>query len=155
METPQGTIRATPKVLTDARQGQPVDWILVATKTYSAESTRPWIEALNAQGTRVAIIQNGVEHGRVFEGIVPAERLVPVMINLPAARSAPGRIVQSRHGIVAVPAGQNGEDFCALFAHTEIEAKAKNNRAEIEQLARDMKSGKVTASQLEDVALRK
>ena len=124
VETPQGTIRATPKVLTDAHEGQPVDWILVATKTYSAESTRPWIEALNAQGTRVAIIQNGVEHGRVFEGIVPAERLVPVMINLPAARSAPGRIVQSRHGIVAVPAGQNGEDFCALFAHTEIEAKA-------------------------------
>lgn len=38
---------------------------------------------------------------------------------------------------------------------TEIEAKAKTNRAEIEQLARDMKSGKVTASQLEDVALRK
>jgi 2-dehydropantoate 2-reductase len=124
VETPEGTIKAAPKVLTDAGQGQPVDWILVATKTYSAESTRPWIEALSAQGTRVAIIQNGVEHGRVFEGIVPAERLVPVMINLPAARSAPGRIVQSRHGIIAVPAGQNGEDFCALFAHTEIEAKA-------------------------------
>ena len=127
VETPEGTIKAAPKVLTDASQGQPVDWILVATKTYSAESTRPWIEALSAQGTRVAIIQNGVEHARLFGGIVPAARLVPVMINLPAARSAPGRIVQSRHGIIAVPAGQNGEDFCALFAHTEIEAKAHDD----------------------------
>lgn len=124
VETPQGTISAKPKVLTDASQGQPVDWVLIATKTYSAESTRPWIEALSAQGTRVAIIQNGVEHVRLFEHLVPAGRLVPVMINLPAARSAPGRIVQSRHGVIAVPSGQNGEDFCALFAHTEIEARA-------------------------------
>jgi len=124
VETPQGTITASPRVLTEPGQGQPVDWVLVATKTYHAESTRPWIAALSAQGTRVAIVQNGVEHARVFEGVVPAERLVPVMINLPAARSAPGRIVQSRHGIIAVPAGQNGADFCALFAHTDIEAEA-------------------------------
>ena len=45
------------------------------------------------------------------------------MINLPAARSAPGRITQSRHGIIAVPTGADGEDFCALFAQTEIEAR--------------------------------
>ncbi|MBJ3783308.1 2-dehydropantoate 2-reductase [Devosia sediminis] len=124
VETPEGTIRATPKVLTDPSEASPVDWVLVATKTYSTDSTRPWIEALCAQGTRVAIIQNGVEHVRLFEHIVPAERLVPVMINLPATRHAPGRIEQSRHGVIAVPAGQNGEDFAALFAHTEIEAAA-------------------------------
>ena len=124
VESPQGTITATPKVLTDASQGQPVDWVLVTTKTYSAESTRPWIEALSAQGTRVAIIQNGVEHVRLFEPLVPVERLVPVMINLPASRTAPGRMVQRRHGIIAVPSGRNGEDFVALFAHTEIEARA-------------------------------
>lgn len=124
VETPQGTITASPKVLTDPADGAPVDWLLIATKTYSAESTAPWIKALAAQGTRVAIIQNGVEHVRLFEHLVPAERLVPVMINLPATRTAPGRIVQSRHGVIAVPAGRNGEDFAALFAHTEIEAKA-------------------------------
>jgi 2-dehydropantoate 2-reductase len=122
IETPQGTIRATPAVLTEPGKGKPVDWVLVATKTYSAESTRPWLEALCGPDTRVAIIQNGVEQVQLFEHLVPADRLVPVMINLPAARRAPGRIVQSRHGIIAVPAGQNGEDFCALFAHTEIEA---------------------------------
>ncbi len=124
VETPQGTITATPKVLTDASQASPVDWVLVATKTYSVESTRPWLEALCGPQSRVAIIQNGVEHVGLFEHLVPAEKLVPVMINLPASRSAPGRIVQSRHGIIAVPAGQNGEDFAALFAGTEIEAAA-------------------------------
>lgn len=124
VETPQGTIRATPKVLTTPAEAALVDWVLVTTKTYSADSTRPWIEALSGRDTRVAIIQNGVEHVRLFEHIVPAERLVPVMINLPASRNAPGRIVQSRHGVIAVPAGPNGEDFAALFAQTEIEAQA-------------------------------
>ena len=124
VETPQGRIRATPSVLTDPAEASPVDWVLVATKTYSSDSTQPWIEALSGPETRVAVIQNGVEHARLFAHLVPAERLVPVMINLPAVRSAPGRIVQSRHGIIAVPTGRHGEDFATLFAHTEIEAAA-------------------------------
>ncbi|MCP8883977.1 2-dehydropantoate 2-reductase [Devosia sp. XJ19-1] len=124
VETPQGTLRATPTVWTDPAQAKLVDWVLIATKTYSADTTRPWLERLVGPQTRVAIIQNGVEQVRLFEHMVPAERLVPVMINLPAARSAPGRIVQSRDGIIAVPSGANGEDFAALFDHTNIAAKA-------------------------------
>ena len=124
VETPQGVIDARPEVLTDPALAQPVDWVLVATKTYDVESTRPWLDRLVGGKTRVAIIQNGVEHVRLFSPLVPEERLVPVMINLPAVRSAPGRIVQHRHGIIAVPAGRNGDDLVALFARTEIEAAA-------------------------------
>lgn len=124
VETPQGLIVAKPKVLTDPAEATGVDWVLVATKTYDTEATRPWLTRLMEDHTRVAIIQNGVEHVRLFSHLVPPERIVPVIINLPAARSAPGRIVQSRHGVIAVPSGQNGEDFAALFAHTEIEAAA-------------------------------
>lgn len=124
VETPQGVITAQPEVLTDPAQARVVDWALVATKTYDVDSTGPWLDRLVGDNTRVAIIQNGVEHVRLFSHLVPAERLVPVMINLPAVRSAPGRIVQHRHGIIAVPAGRNGEDFAALFAQTEIEAAA-------------------------------
>lgn len=116
VETPAGVITATPEVLTDPASARPVDWVLVATKTYDIDSTKVWLDRLLGDQTRVAIIQNGVEHVRLFEHLVPAERLVPVMINLPASRSAPGRIVQSRHGIIAVPAGRNGKEFAALFA---------------------------------------
>ncbi|MGB3339589.1 MAG: 2-dehydropantoate 2-reductase [Devosia sp.] len=124
VETPSGVITAKPEVLTDPAKARPVDWVLVATKTYDVDSTRAWLDKLVGEQTRVAVIQNGVEHVRLFEHLVPAERLVPVMINLPAARSAPGRIVQSRDGIIAVPAGPNGDDLVALFAETEIEAAA-------------------------------
>lgn len=124
VETPAGTITAKPIVLTDPAEAVPVDWVLVATKTYDADATKPWLDRLVVQGTRVAIIQNGVEHVRLFEHLVPAERLVPVIINLPAVRNAPGRIVQNRHGLIWAPAGANGDEFASLFAHTEIEAAA-------------------------------
>jgi 2-dehydropantoate 2-reductase len=124
VETPQGVIRADPRVWTDPDQAREVDWVLIATKTYSSNSTKPWLDRLCGQDTRVAVIQNGVEHVRLFEHLVPSERLVPVMINLPASRTAPGRMIQRRHGIIAVPAGRNGQDFAALFAHSEIEAAA-------------------------------
>ncbi len=127
VETPHGMLKTRPKVLVDADQADPVDWVLIATKTYSAETTRPWLERLCGPQTRVAIVQNGVEHVRLFEHLVPRDRLVPVMINLPASRTAPGRIVQSRDGIIAVPSGRNGEDFVRLFAKTGIEAKAHDD----------------------------
>jgi 2-dehydropantoate 2-reductase len=124
VETPVGVISAKPTVLTDPAEASPVDWVLVATKTYDVEATKPWLDRLVVQGTRVAIIQNGVEHVRLFEHLVPAERLVPVIINLPAVRHAPGRITQGRHGLIWAQAGRNGEELVALFAQTEIEATA-------------------------------
>jgi 2-dehydropantoate 2-reductase len=124
VETPGRVLTAKPKVLTDPAGADPVDWVLVATKAYDVDATRAWLDRLVVQGTRVGIIQNGVEQVQLFEHLVPAERLVPVIINLPAVRSAPGRIVQSRQGFIWVPSGDNGEALAALFAHTEIEAVA-------------------------------
>ena len=122
VETPRGTISAAPRVWTAPEQAEAADWVLVATKTYSAEGTRPWLERLCGPDTRVAIVQNGVEHVRLFAPMVAVDRLLPVMINLPASRTGPGRMVQSRDGIIAVPAGPDGEAFTALFRHTPIEA---------------------------------
>lgn len=122
VETPNGPITAKPVVLTNPADAPVVDWVLVATKTYDVAATRPWLEQLVGQGTRVAIIQNGVEHVRLFDHLVPVEQLVPVIINLPAARSAPGRIEQQRQGFIWAPTGDNGAALVALFAHTDIEA---------------------------------
>ena len=89
VETPTRTLTARPRVLTDPAGAVPVDWVLVCTKTYDIDSTRPWLDRLMGEHTRVAIVQNGVEHVRLFEHLVPAELIVPVMINLPATRTAP------------------------------------------------------------------
>jgi 2-dehydropantoate 2-reductase len=121
--TPSGVIRARPRVITDAAQGQPVDWILVATKTYDSEAAASWFPKATNARTRLAVIQNGVEHVERFEKHFDRARIVPVMIDLPAERLSPGRTVQHGPAHLVVPAGTNGAAFLALFAHANFDAK--------------------------------
>jgi len=120
VETPEGSISATPRVAVSPDGLSPVDWVLVTTKTYDTEATFAWLDALVGPETRVAILRNGVEHTEPFAGRIAAERLVPAVVDIPAERSAPGRVLQRRNGWIKVPAGVAGEAFAALFAHAPI-----------------------------------
>lgn len=121
--TPQGIIRARPRVITDPRQADVVDWILVSTKTYDSEVAVQWFPKATGSRTRLAVIQNGVEHVQRFEKHFDVARIVPVMIDLPADRLAPGRTVQRGPAHLVVPRGANGADFLALFEHANFDAK--------------------------------
>jgi len=121
IETPRGMIRAAPLILTDPTQAQPVDWVLCATKTYDCAGAAGWLTGLMGPETRLAVIQNGVEQRDRFL-TVPRERTVPVIIDLPVERTAPGRIVQRRDGNITVPEDANGAAFADLFAETSIDA---------------------------------
>jgi len=123
VQTPSGMIRASPRVITDARQAQPVDWILVTTKTYDSEAAAQWFAGATGPKTRLAVIQNGVEHVQRFEKHFEAARIVPVMIDLPADRTAPGRTVQRGPAHLVVPVGENGAAFLALFEHANFDAQ--------------------------------
>lgn len=122
VKTPDKIITANPRVLLDPGEALPVDWVLVATKVYDVASTRPWLRHLVSAETRVAILQNGVEHVERFAPFVPMAQIVPAVVDIPAARTGPGRMEQHRDGTIFVPEGRNGEDFVALFAHTPIAA---------------------------------
>ncbi|WP_165190773.1 2-dehydropantoate 2-reductase [Caulobacter soli] len=120
VETPGGPLTATPRVLTSPDQASPVDWAIVTTKTYDAAATGGWLARLVDPGTRVAVLQNGVEHVERFTPYVSAERITPAVVDIPAERSAPGRVRQRRDGTILVPDGEAGEALVALFAHTPI-----------------------------------
>jgi 2-dehydropantoate 2-reductase len=122
VEAPERTIRAAPLVLTDPATATPVDWVLATTKTYDCDAAAAWLPGLMGPETRLAVIQNGVEQRTRFP-MVPQERTVPVIIDLPAERTAPGRIVQRRDGTITVPDDANGQAFAALFAGTIIAAE--------------------------------
>ena len=115
-----GDVNFVPTVLTDPKQGRPVDWVLVATKAYDAAGAAAWFPGLVGPQTRVAILQNGVEHRERFAPWVPAEQIVPVMVDIPAERPSPGRILQRGPGKMVVPAGPAGTLFTALFAGTAL-----------------------------------
>jgi len=121
VETPQGPLTARPAVLTDPADAMPVDWVLVTTKTYDAAGAAAWLAGLVGPDTRVAVLQNGVEHVERFSPYLPAERTTPAVVDIPAERTAPGVIRQRRMGWIKVPAGEAGQAFLGLFAHTPIE----------------------------------
>jgi 2-dehydropantoate 2-reductase len=122
VQAPEGIIRASPRVITEFSEARPVDWMLVSTKAYDSDAAAKWFATACGPRTRVAVIQNGVEHVQRFEKYIDASRIVPVMIDLPVDRLSPGRTVQRGPARIAVPAGRNGADFVKLFAHTNFDA---------------------------------
>jgi 2-dehydropantoate 2-reductase len=123
IETPEGIIAAAPQVLTDPADATPADWVLVCTKTYDVAGAASWLAPLVGPDTRVAVLQNGIEHVARFAPYVPIERLVPAVVDISAERSAPGRVLQRMNGNILVPAGAGGAAFVALFARTPIAAR--------------------------------
>ncbi len=121
LETPDAILTASPRLATDPAQVKPVDWVLVATKAYDDAGAAPWLDALVGPETKVAVIRNGVEHREAFAGRVAEANLLPVIVDFPAERPAPGVFRQRRYGWIRVPEGAVGEAFAALFAHTPID----------------------------------
>jgi 2-dehydropantoate 2-reductase len=127
--TPDGVIEARPEVLTDPAEGTPVDWVLIATKAYDAQGAARWLPGLVGADTRIAVLQNGVEHVAHFAPYVDEARIVPAVVDIPAERDAPGRIRQRRMGTIAVPEG--AEDFAALFDRCPIAVSATSDFATV------------------------
>jgi 2-dehydropantoate 2-reductase len=120
IDTPRGVITATPKVLVSPDQAELVDWVLIATKAYDSAAAASWLPRLSKPETRVAILQNGVEHIERFSQMVPESSLVPVVVDLPAERGAPGHVRQRRDGLLTVPDNANGQAFVRLFHSTGL-----------------------------------
>ena len=114
------TLVARPEVITEPTRAPAVDWVLVTTKAYDAAGAAQWLTQLGARGAAVAVLQNGVEHRERFAAFVPANRIVPVMVDCPAERVSPTVIRQRGTAKMAVQDDVHGQDFAALFAGTEI-----------------------------------
>ncbi len=115
VETPEGTIHINYANLTAPSQAKPVDWVIVATKTYDAPGTGAWLESLCKQGAPVAIVQNGVEHLERFASYAPVEKIVPVIIDCPAERRAPENVHQRGPAELFIGANALGRSFASLF----------------------------------------
>jgi len=114
--TPERVMIASPRVLTERSQAQPVDWVLIATKAYDSAAAANWFANVCGPDTRLAVIQNGVEHVERFAPYIERTRIVPVMIDVPADRVAPGKVIQRGPIHIVVPENANGAAFVDLFA---------------------------------------
>jgi 2-dehydropantoate 2-reductase len=113
----RGEVRWMPRVATAPPEPGSVDWVLICTKAYDATSAAAWLPTLCASGAPVAVLQNGVEHRERFANVVPHDRLVPVMIDLPAERTD-GVVRQRGPAKMSVADDSLGRRFAALFNGT-------------------------------------
>ncbi len=120
LTTPNGALASRPPMVTSPGAAAPADWVLLTTKTYSAAGAAEWLPALTATGAPVAVLQNGIEHRERFAPYLDAGRLLPVIIDLPAERSEPGRIRQRGPGVMTVENSELGRRFAALFSGTAL-----------------------------------
>jgi len=103
------------------------DWVLLATKAHQSPAAKPWLDALCGPDTVVAVLQNGVDHvARIAPLLRPGVGVLPVVIQLPAEKTAAGHVEQSRNGLLLVPDDANGRNFAALFdgARTSVRPTA-------------------------------
>lgn len=123
LEAPEGKWTVTPKMHVSPLQLQPVDWILVATKAYATQATAKWFPNLLGAQTRLAVLQNGVEHVARFAPYFPEARILPVIVDMPVERDAPGFFRQRRAGWFTVPQNSHGEELADIFRRTGIEIR--------------------------------
>ncbi len=110
-------------MLVDPARARPMDWVLIAVKAYDAASCAPWLGALVSASTSVAVLQNGVEHVERFAPWVDAGQLVPVVVDCPAERLAPGMVRQRRRATCVVPDTERGRDFADLLDRTPVDVE--------------------------------
>ncbi len=127
VETSEGWVVPRVKVVVDPATAPAVDWALVTTKAYDAPRAAHWLERLCAGGGRAAILQNGVEHRERFQGTLPEDRIVPVIVDCPAERISPTEIRQRGAGRLTVADDANGRAFAALFAGSAAELVLTND----------------------------
>lgn len=110
-------------VITDpAAAGAPRDWLLVCTKVHQTTSAAPWLSALVGPSTRVAVLQNGVEQEANVASLVPSgTAIVPVVVRMPARRTAPGIVTFEGSSALTTPDTESGRAFAALFEGSRIE----------------------------------
>ena len=115
VRTPTADVQVAATNLTDEVLACPVDWVLVATKTYDTDGAARWLEPLASIAGRVAVIQNGVEHRERFAHLIPPDRTLPVIIDCPVERNPDGLVVQRGDVKMTVESGSLGAEFAALF----------------------------------------
>ena len=123
VETPDSVIESPVKCVTSPSDVGPVDCVLLAVKGHQVPDVAPWLEALVGEDTIVAVLQNGVEHRERVEPYARGAEVVPVVVNCPADRLAPGHVAQ-QGGAQLVPEDGRGARFLAsLYEGTDVPVK--------------------------------
>jgi 2-dehydropantoate 2-reductase len=115
-------------VITSEKEVAPAEWVLLCVKAHQVASAAGWLRSAVGPATKVAVLQNGVEQRENAEPFVPAGTpIVPVVVELPVIRTAPGQVVWKRIALLSTLDDAHGKAFCGLFAGTFVTAEATDD----------------------------
>jgi 2-dehydropantoate 2-reductase len=119
--TPTGDIESPAHCLTDPGESEPVEWVLLAVKCHQNKDVVPWLRSLTRPGTTIAVLQNGVEHIENVSPYANGAAVLPVVVQCPADRLSPGRVVQNAQANLVGPDNEKGRGLRELFDGSDIE----------------------------------
>jgi 2-dehydropantoate 2-reductase len=135
------------KVVTSPRDVTPADWVLLAVKSHQTDSAAEWLRAAAGPRTKLAVLQNGVEHrARVAPYIPPGTPVVPVVVQLPAQRTAPGKITTYGPALFIIGDDPASREFADLFEGSFLKVRTDSDfhTREWEKLCLNAASGSLT-----------
>ena len=111
--------------LTDPADATPADWVFVCTKTPATPSTAPWLARLCTPSTKVAVLQNGIDHVARVSPMAQGASVLPVIVYYNAERLGADHMRMRQVGdddyVVADDA--TGRAFAALFEGTPLRVR--------------------------------
>ena len=122
LDRPDGTVELPLQSRTDPTRAEPVDWVLLCTKAHQTESAAPWLSRLCTAQTRVAVLQNGIDHAARVAPLVNGATVLPVIVYYNGERLAPDHVRMRRasNDDVVVANDETGRAFARLFDGTGL-----------------------------------
>ena len=143
-------------VVTDPKGARPADWVFVCVKAHQTPTARPWLAQTVRAGTRVAVLQNGVEHrDRIAPFLPHGAEIVPIVVQLPAQRTAHGEITTYGGASLIVGDGKAGLEFADLFSGTFVKIQVTDDfmTRQWEKLCLNASSGSISSLTLNPAAI--
>jgi 2-dehydropantoate 2-reductase len=122
LEREEGTIEVPLSACTDPAQAEPADWVLLCTKAHQTESAAPWLARLCTPATRVAVLQNGIDHLARVAPLAQGAEVVPVLVYYNGERLSADHVRirhTSKYDLVAAN-DEAGRAFARLFEGTTL-----------------------------------
>ncbi|HEY5337854.1 MAG TPA: 2-dehydropantoate 2-reductase [Rhizomicrobium sp.] len=123
------------------------DWVILAVKSHQTAGAGDWLRATVGPKTKLAVLQNGVEHRDRVKPFTPTSAdVVPVVVQLPAQRTAPGAITTYGQTLLIVGDDEDAHAFASLFEGTSMKVQADGDfrTREWEKLCLNAASGSLT-----------
>jgi 2-dehydropantoate 2-reductase len=122
VERDKGPIETPIRALTDPAAAKPTDWVLLCTKAQDTAASAPWLERLFGPNTRIAVLQNGIDHAARLAPFADRATIVPAIVYYNGERLAHDRVRYRSSGEhdFAVGDDSDGRAFAALLEGTSL-----------------------------------